>query len=270
MTLGFSPCPNDTFIFYAMLHGKVDCKGIQFSPVIEDVETLNRRAVNGELDITKLSYAAYSYTRDHYSLLHSGSALGRNCGPLLISKRKIALDEIAGCSVAMPGRLTTANFLFNIFFKNHGDLWEMVFSEIEDAVLNETADLGVIIHENRFTYQKKGLQKVADLGEMWEAQTQSPIPLGGIFIRKSFPPDQSEIINKIIRSSVKYALTHFEEALKFVKEYSQEMDEEVIWQHIRLYVNEFTIDLGSEGLRAVELFYKYFRQPKNSLDPIPF
>lgn len=257
LTLGFSPCPNDTFIFYALLHEKIDMKGIRFTPVIEDVETLNRKAFLGELDITKISFAAYLQLQERYILMNSGSALGNNCGPLLISKRKLELAEVANCSVAIPGNHTTANFLFNAFFPVHGNKKELIFSEIENAVLQEETDLGVIIHENRFTYEQKGLKKVADLGELWEQTTGHPIPLGGIAIKRSISADLAGTVDDLIRKSVLYAFAHPDEAIAYVRTYSQEMDEAVMWQHIHLYVNDFTISLGERGKSAINKFFEY-------------
>lgn len=254
LTLGFSPCPNDTFIFFALLHHKIDTPGLEFIPVIEDVEALNRKALKGDLDITKLSFATYSLVQHQYRLLDSGSALGNNCGPLLISKRKIPEEEISNCEVAIPGDHTTAHFLFNLFFPEVKAKREMNFSEIENALLYEETDLGVIIHENRFTYEKKGLKKVADLGELWEQKTNFPIPLGGIFAKKNLPSEIISKVDKLIRESVQYAFSHPDEAIEYVKQYSQEMEEEVMWQHIRLYVNDYTISLGEKGHAAVEKF----------------
>ena len=253
-TLGFSPCPNDTFIFYALLNNKIDSKGIAFEPIIEDVESLNCRALASDLDVTKLSFAAYTQVQKNYELLDSGSALGNNCGPLLISKREISKDEIPNCSVAIPGRHTTANFLFTHFFPKVSLKKEMLFSKIEDALLNEETDLGVIIHENRFTYEKRGLKKVADLGELWESETHLPIPLGGIVAKKTFPPEIISTIEKLIRESVLYAFQHPQETIPFVKKHSQTMEEEVMWQHIHLYVNDYSISLGEKGRAAVEKF----------------
>jgi 1,4-dihydroxy-6-naphthoate synthase len=244
ISLGFSPCPNDTFIFYALMNGRVYTNGFHFTEIIADVETLNQKALKAEIDVTKLSIAAYLYVNENYVLLNSGSALGRGCGPLLIAKREIKPSEVSNSSVAIPGKLTTANFLFNAFFPVHGKKTEMVFSDIEEAVLSEQADLGVIIHENRFTYQKKGLKKVADLGQMWEERTGQPIPLGGIAMKRTFDSPQIDVMNAMIRESVLYAFAHPDETMEFVRKHAQEMDEAVMLQHIRLYVNEYTIDLG--------------------------
>lgn len=254
LSLGFSHCPNDTFIFFALLHHKIDTRGLEFTPVIEDVESLNRKALNNELEVTKLSFAAYTLVRPHYQLLDAGSALGNNCGPILISKRKISEDEIPECSVAIPGEYTTANFLLNFFFPRVKSKHEMIFSEIEEALLTKETDLGVIIHENRFTYEKKGLQKVADLGELWERETNLPIPLGGIFAKTNLGEEIISRVDDLIRESVLYAFAHPEEAMNYVKQYSQEMDEAVMRMHIKLYVNDYTVSLGEKGRAAVEKF----------------
>jgi len=254
LTLGFSPCPNDTFIFYALLNNKIASGGFLFLPVIEDVESLNRRALNHDLDITKLSFAAYPQVVSIYQLLDSGSALGNNCGPLLISKRNISQEDIANCTVAIPGEHTTANFLFTRFFPERHSVKPMLFSKIEDALLNDEVDVGVIIHENRFTYQKRGLKKIADLGELWETETRLPIPLGGIAAKKSLGIETISAVEQLISESIQYAFQHLDETIPFVKKYSQSMEEEVMWQHIRLYVNDFTISLGEKGKAAVEKF----------------
>jgi 1,4-dihydroxy-6-naphthoate synthase len=265
LSLGFSPCPNDTFVFFALLHHKIDTRGLEFIPVIEDVESLNRKALNKELEVTKLSFAAYSHVQQYYQLLEAGSALGNNCGPLLISKRKISEEEIPKSTVAIPGKYTTANFLFSFFFPRVKAKHEMIFSDIEEALLNEETDLGVIIHENRFTYEKKGLKKVADLGELWEQKTNLPIPLGGIFAKKDLSVETIAAIDQLIRESVLYAFAHPEEAIEYVKRYSQEMEEEVMWQHIRLYVNDYTMSLGEKGRAAVAKFLSLAKIEKSEV-----
>jgi 1,4-dihydroxy-6-naphthoate synthase len=257
LTLGFSPCPNDCFIFDAMVHGKVDTEGILFDIVMEDVETLNQRAFRGELDITKLSYHAYAYLTGKYVLLDSGSALGHNCGPLLISKRAIDQSELRDnrLKIAIPGKYTTANFLLSLAFPGATNKQEMVFSQIEDAVLDGTADAGLIIHENRFTYEQRGLKKVIDLGEYWESLIKAPIPLGGIVAKRELPDDVKLAVNRVIRKSVAYAFSNPRSSLPFVKAHAQEMSEEVMYKHIDLYVNEYSIDLGEEGRKAVQLLF---------------
>ena len=251
--LGFSPCPNDTFIFDAMLHGKIDTEGITFIPVIEDVETLNQKALQQELAITKLSYHAFAHLVDKYILLDAGSALGFGVGPLLISKNKIENieDKIANLKIGIPGKLTTANFLLNIAFPQAQQKVEMVFSEIENALINEEIDLGLIIHENRFTYAAKGLHKVIDLGSFWEQKTGSAIPLGGIVMSRKYDKQTLDKVNRIMASSVEFAMKNPLSSAAFVKQHAQEMEESVMVKHIQLYVNKYSLNLGVEGRKAV-------------------
>jgi len=259
MLIGFSPCPNDTFIFYALLHGKVDTEGIVFEPCISDVEDLNRKAFTEEIAVTKLSFHTFFSLQDKYKLLTSGAALGRGCGPLLISKRKINPEEVKNIRIAIPGKYTTASFLLQTFFPEVKEKVEMVFSDIESALLNREVDAGVIIHENRFTYADKGLLKIADLGELWEQRTASPIPLGGIAVSRKFPEERQLRMNRIMKRSVEYAWQHKEEVMLFVRKHAQEMTEEVMWQHINLYVNDFTVELGEEGKNAIRKMQQHER-----------
>lgn len=252
LSLGFSPCPNDTFIFDALVHQKIDTEGLSFEVVMEDVEALNEAAFRTDLDVTKLSYHAYAYLRDKYVLLDAGSALGNNCGPLLIAKRPLTVEEVRAAKVAIPGKYTTANFLLGLAYPELTDKKEMLFSEIEGAVLREEVDAGLIIHENRFTYADRGLVKIVDLGEYWEITTGMPIPLGGIVIRRDLPADLKEKVNRVLARSVAYALDQPGQTMGFVRQYAQEMDESVMMAHIGLYVNEYTRDLGQKGKAAVE------------------
>jgi 1,4-dihydroxy-6-naphthoate synthase len=257
LSLGFSPCPNDCFMFDALVQRRIDAGDLRFEERLADVEALNRAAFAGAADVTKLSYHAYAYCAADYVLLDSGSALGRNCGPLVISKRPLTRDEVAtgALRIAIPGRYTTANFLFSLAFPAARDKTELVFSDIEGAVLRGDVDAGVIIHENRFTYQAKGLRKVIDLGEFWESETGAPIPLGGIVVRRSLPDPVKRAVNRLVRESVEYAFAHREASLPYVRAHAQEMSEEVMYKHIDLYVNEFSVDLGAEGRRAVETLF---------------
>jgi 1,4-dihydroxy-6-naphthoate synthase len=257
LTLGFSPCPNDCFMFDAIVNRRIDLEGLDFSVRMADVEALNKAAFAGDVDVTKLSYHAYAYCTRAYVLLDAGSALGRNCGPLLISRRAISPDEAAAGAlrIAIPGKFTTANCLLGLAFPNAQDKTELVFSEIEPALLNDQYDAGLIIHENRFTYAAKGLKKIVDLGEFWESETGAPIPLGGIVTRRSLPDEVKQKVNRILRRSVEYAFAYRDASLPFVREHAQEMSEEVMYRHIDLYVNEFSVDLGAEGRRAVELLF---------------
>jgi 1,4-dihydroxy-6-naphthoate synthase len=256
ITLGFSPCPNDTFIFDAIVHGKIDTEGLSFDYILADVEELNRRASSNDLDVTKLSYFAFSFISDNYQLLNSGSALGNKCGPLLIGKNDIPLKELKNYSVAIPGKHTTANFLFSITFPEATNKKEMLFSDIENAILQGNVEAGVIIHENRFTYEQKGLVKLIDLGEYWETQTKMPIPLGGIAIKRSLADEVKKKVDRVIRHSVEYAFANPRSAYDFIKSNAQEMNEEVMYKHIELYVNKFSIDLGEEGKNAVNTMFE--------------
>jgi 1,4-dihydroxy-6-naphthoate synthase len=255
MTIGFSPCPNDCFIFDALIHGKIDTEGIRFEAVLEDVETLNRMALNGTLDVTKLSFHAYAHVLDKYILLRSGSALGFNCGPLLVARKQISDPEKQLSSVAIPGKLTTANFLLSLALPSIKDKREYLFSHIEDAVLKGEVDAGLIIHENRFTYGEKGLVKVMDLGEYWETLIHAPIPLGGIAIKREMDEALRSKINRLVRNSVEYAFAHPLASMPYVREHAQAMDPEVMKKHIDLYVNGYSVDLGETGIRAVELMF---------------
>lgn len=252
LTLGFSPCPNDTFIFDAMVNNKIDTKGLQFNTRLEDVETLNKWALEGKLDITKLSYGVLPKVLHQYELLNSGSALGRGCGPLLIAKKPIDKENIKDCKIAIPGINTTANLLFSTAFPEAKNKEILVFSDIENAVLDGRVDAGVIIHENRFTYQQRGLVKIIDLGEYWESTTGSPIPLGGIVIRKSLPADLKQQVDQLIHDSLQESFKHYPALSPFVTDHAQEMEESVMRQHIELYVNDFSLDLGEAGRAAVD------------------
>lgn len=267
MTIGFSPCPNDTFIFDAMIHGKIDTEGLVFEAVMEDVEALNQKAFKAELDITKLSYHAYAYLTDKYILLHSGSALGNNCGPLLIAKtfENDWQNNIEHKSIAIPGKYTTANFLLGYAFPQAQNKIEKLFSEIEKSVINEEVEAGVIIHENRFTYAQKGLHKLIDLGEHWEQTTGFPIPLGGIVTRRDFSPNLQQKINRVMRRSVEYAFDNQTAVMPFVRAHAQEMQDEIMMQHINLYVNNYTVDLGENGKAAVQFLFQKAMQ--NGLIP---
>lgn len=270
LSLGFSPCPNDTFIFDAMIHQKIDTEGLSFEVSYEDVEALNQKAFRSELDITKLSYHAYAYLTENYVLLHAGSALGFGVGPLLIcnqetyssillenlnSVTKLPEKQIRKLGIGIPGKYTTANFLLSIAFPEAKNKIEMKFFEIESAILNQQIDMGVIIHENRFTYEEKGLKKIIDLGEFWEDMTQGPIPLGGIMIKRKLPEDIKQKVNRIIQRSVEYAFNHPESGMDFIRSHSQEMSIDVVKKHIELYVNKFSIELGEVGKKAVQTFF---------------
>lgn len=253
ISLGFSPCPNDCFIFDAMLHGKIDTEGIEFEVFMEDVETLNQKAFKGDLDVTKLSYHAYAYLTKPYQLLNAGSALGNNCGPLLIANSEFRISD--STKIAIPGKYTTANFLLSLAFPEARNKTEMLFSDIEGAVLSGEVDAGLIIHENRFTYEQKGLKKLIDLGEYWETLSKAPIPLGGIVIKRALPDELKSKFDRILRKSVEFAFANPDSSRNFVKAHAQEMSEDVMYKHIGLYVNNYTVDLGVDGRRAVQLLF---------------
>ncbi|OYT14220.1 MAG: 1,4-dihydroxy-6-naphthoate synthase [Bacteroidetes bacterium 4572_114] len=260
ITLGFSPCPNDTFIFDAMIHQKIDTCGLEFEFQFGDVEELNQMAAQSKLDVTKLSFNAFFSVADKYCLLNSGAALGKNNGPLLISKNKHPEKDIPKLKIAIPGRNTTANLLLSVAFPGAHNKIEYLFSDIETAVINGDVDAGLIIHENRFTYSDRGLHKIIDLGEYWEKLTSSPIPLGGIAVKRELRRDLQLKIDKILTNSVRYAFDHPRGPLSFIKAHAQEMDEEVMYKHIKLYVNNFTRDLGTDGKKAVNTLYRKARE----------
>lgn len=262
-TLGFSPCPNDTFIFDALVNHKIDTEGFEFDVQLEDVQTLNEWAKADKLNISKISYGVLPLVQDHYSLLNSGGALGKGVGPLLIAKKSIEdLKEVDEMLIAVPGINTTAHLLFSLAFPNAKNKKFLVFHEIENAVLNGTVDAGVIIHENRFTYQDKGLIKLMDLGTNWEEKLNCPIPLGGIIMQKKFEPRVQSKIESLIKKSVEYAFENYPNLTDYVREHAQEMSESVMRQHIDLYVNNYSIDLGEEGRKAVYTLLDVHQQLK--------
>lgn len=264
LTLGFSPCPNDTFIFDALIHHKIDTEGLEFEVFFDDVETLNQKAVNGELDITKLSFHAFAHVAEKYALLDAGSALGFGVGPLLICKNEDllkpgALDN-ASLKVAIPGKLTTANFLLGIAYPELTNKVLTVFSDIENAVLTGAVDMGLIIHENRFTYAERGLHKIVDLGSFWENLTGCAIPLGGIVINRNLDLEIQQKVNRILRKSVEFAFANPKSGLSFIREHAQEMEEAVMYKHIELYVNEYSLELGVEGRKAIDILFDMAQQ----------
>jgi 1,4-dihydroxy-6-naphthoate synthase len=271
LSIGFSPCPNDTFIFDALVNKKIDTEGINFEAVLEDVETLNQWALQGKLDITKLSFPAFFRSPDKYVLLNAGSALGKGVGPLLISKSdpdsyegRHQTSDIRSSSVALPGINTTANLLFSFAWPDALNKKFIIFSAIEDAVLNGETELGVIIHENRFTYRQKGLHKVLDLGEYWEQKMNVPIPLGGIAIRRSIERPIALKVDRLIRKSLEYAFDNYPQITGYVKQHSQTMSEEVMRQHIDLYVNNYSLDVGADGKNAILELGKIFAKQQAS------
>ncbi len=255
LTIGYSPCPNDTFIFYALVHGKVRIPGIEFREQLEDVETLNRMALDGRLDITKISYHALGYLRDRYALLRSGSALGRGCGPLIVARAGIRLSDLKHGVIAVPGTLTTAYLLLRLYDLSLTNITIMTFDRIMETVSGGETTAGLIIHESRFTYPLYKLEKLVDLGEWWEKYSGLPIPLGGILGKRSLGRETLLKVEAGIRESLNYAHAHPEEVLGYCKQHSQEMDETVMKSHIDLYVNDFSQDLGQEGLTAVQRLF---------------
>jgi len=266
LTIGFSPCPNDTFIFDALVHGGIDTGSVRFEPVLADVETLNQWALEGKLDITKLSFPALFRATEKYVLLESGSALGKGVGPLLITTPE-KFDAVTAAPedavIVLPGLHTTANLLFSFAFPGCTHKNYQVFSSIEDAVLQGSADAGVIIHENRFTYQQRGLKKITDLGEYWEIQTGLPIPLGGIAAKRSLPADLVVSVSNWIRQSLEKSFAAYPQVSPYVREHAQEMDENVMRSHIDLYVNDYSLALGEAGHEAILKLQQVFRQLHN-------
>ena len=260
LTLGFSPCPNDTFIFEALVNKKFDTEGLEFEAVLEDVQTLNDWAAEKRLDVTKLSFPALFNQSDEYVILNSGAALGKGVGPLLIAKKMVDVRDIEHCRIAIPGENTTANFLLKYVFPQARNKTSMLFSSIEDAVLNKEVDLGVIIHENRFTYRQKGLHKICDLGEVWEQKESLPIPLGCIAVKRSLPQAIQQKVDNLIKKSIKYAFAQYPQLPAYVTEHAQAMEEKVMRQHIELYVNDFSLELGQAGKTAVKKLFEIYQK----------
>ena len=252
MNIGFSPCPNDTFIFDALVNNKLE-DSERLDVFMADVDLLNRKALKAELDVTKLSFGVLAAASNDYQVLDAGSALGFGCGPLLISKNPIMPDvsQINQLKIGIPGETTTANLLLSMAFPEAKNKVVMLFSDIEEAVLSGKIDAGLIIHENRFTYHERGLNKIIDLGEYWEKRTGLPIPLGCFVVKRTLPESQKIAIGKSIRSSVEHAFANREGTMKYVSEHAQEMSQDVMKQHIALYVNEYSISLGEKGRAAI-------------------
>jgi 1,4-dihydroxy-6-naphthoate synthase len=259
-SLGFSPCPNDTFIFDALVNKKIDTEGLDFDVYLEDVQTLNQWAMQGKLDISKISYGVLPLVLDRYELLDAGGALGKGVGPLLIARSPLALTSINDRTIAIPGEQTTAHLLFSVAFPEARNRQFMVFSGIEDSVLSGAVDCGVIIHENRFTYQQKGLVKLMDLGEFWEKETGAPIPLGGIVLKRGLDAALSKKINRLIRKSLEYAFERYPQLPEYVRAHAQEMDEQVMRQHIDLYVNNYSLSLGEDGKKAIGILLEAYER----------
>ncbi len=272
LTLGYSPCPNDTFIFYALAHGKIDTDQLGFKEILDDVETLNRMAWLSRLDITKASFHAYGHLRETYCMLRSGGALGKGCGPLVVAREDYEMRDLKSRTIAIPGGLTTAFLLLRIFddsFKKNIKI--MPFHTIVEAVKNSEVDAGLIIHESRFTYHRAGLKKIIDLGDWWEKETRLPIPLGGILAKRKLGDDLIRRVDRVLRRSIEYAFSHRGEPLSYVKRHAQEMEDDVVENHIRLYVNNYSLDIGDDGTKAVEEIFRKAEERgiiKKSLMPL--
>ena len=253
LSLGYSPCPNDTFSFYALTHGKIPSGTVSFRETLNDVEALNRMAMRGTLDITKVSYHAAGLLLDRYCLLRSGSALGRGCGPLLIAREAVETDTLRGKRIAIPGRLTTAFLLLSLFDRGLTEnVIPMTFDRVMEEVERGNADAGLIIHEGRFTFRSRGLVELMDLGQWWEETSGLPIPLGGMAARRTLGPEVLNETRRMIRESILYARKNPEETMGYIRSHAREMDRDVIMDHIGLYVNNFSIDMGEDGKTAVK------------------
>jgi 1,4-dihydroxy-6-naphthoate synthase len=267
LRLGYSPCPNDTFIFFALAEGHIDLAPYRFEISLADVEILNQQARQRVLDITKVSISAVLHLLDDYCLLRSGGAIGRGCGPLVVARKSLTVQDLRDKSIAIPGILTTAHLLLQIADVHQGRCVTMPFDQIMPAVSDGEVDAGVIIHEGRFTYQARGLHRVLDLGEWWERETGLPLPLGGILIRRDLGAEAVRFADDKIRESLLYARAHPEEAMPYVKTYAQEMAADVIGQHIDTFVNEFSLEVGEEGERAIRFLLE--AAAKQQGQPLP-
>jgi 1,4-dihydroxy-6-naphthoate synthase len=264
LSIGFSPCPNDTFIFDALVNKKIETGEFEFELILEDVQTLNEYAIDNKFDILKISYATLPLILENYIALRSGGALGKGVGPLLVSKVPIPDPAVRQCMVAVPGQHTTANVLFSLAYPDANHKVFMRYDKIEEFVLSteeETGDpskykLGVIIHENRFTYEEKGLTNLADLGDLWEKQTGFPIPLGCIVMKRSIDDGTKYRIQELIKESIRYARSEYPRLSDFITTNTREMEENIMRQHIDLYVNEFSDEVGKDGQAAVEKFIR--------------
>ncbi|MES2430872.1 MAG: 1,4-dihydroxy-6-naphthoate synthase [Bacteroidota bacterium] len=267
LSIGFSPCPNDTFIFDALVNKKIDTEGLTFNTLLEDVQTLNQWAIEGKLNITKLSYGVLPLALNKYVVLNSGSALGKGVGPLLIQNPDLKFTDTSDCIVAIPGENTTAHLLFSLAYPNANNKVFMRYDEIENFV-SQKKGLGVIIHENRFTYEAKGLKKIIDLGDYWEQQTNCAIPLGAIVIDKKIDPVIQKKVEALVKKSIEYAFSNYPELNDYIRIHSQEMSEDVMRKHIDLYVNNYSIDLGEDGRSAIKKLLSIYQQlhPENQIN----
>ncbi|MFA5814029.1 MAG: 1,4-dihydroxy-6-naphthoate synthase [Bacteroidales bacterium] len=253
ISLGYSTCPNDTFIFDALVNGKIDNEDLEFVPYLTDVEDLNLLAFKGELDITKLSYHAWLHVWKNYRILDSGSALGKGSGPVLVARNQCLDPRYLSMTVAIPGEYTTANLLLRMAYPNIKEKKIFVFSDIEQAILDGLTDAGVLIHENRFTYEKRGLVLLRDLGHYWEESADAPIPLGGIMAHRRLPQDVVEKVNRLVRKSLEFALDNPQGTIPYMRQFAQSMDQDVLDAHLKTFVNEYSVELGDEGKRAIRI-----------------
>ena len=253
LRLGYSPCPNDTFIFHGLAEGHVSVDPYRLDILLADVEVLNRRVREKTLDISKVSIHAMLHILEDYCLLRSGGALGRGCGPLVVARESLSLEELRDKPIAIPGKMTTANLLLRLHGVHRGPAVEMSFDRIMPAVANREVDAGVIIHEGRFTYPAMGLKLVLDLGGWWEEQMGVPLPLGGIVIKRGLGPDTARLVQAKIRESLSHARSHPEEAWPYIRAHAQEMEPHVIQQHIDMFVNDYSRDVGIEGEKAIRI-----------------
>ena len=266
LSLGFSPCPNDTFIFDALVNKKIDTEGLDFDIHLEDVQTLNNFSLEDRLDFSKISYGVLPLLLNTHTLFNSGGAMGNGVGPLLISKKEnVTPDQVNNLRIAIPGKNTTAYLLFSFVYPNAKNISFYVFNEIEAAVLSGEVDAGVIIHENRFTYAQKGLYKITDLGAQWKTKTKSPIALGGIVASNRIPKPIMQQVDQLIAKSVEYAFNNYPAISEYVSSHAEEMSEAVMRQHIDLYVNDFSRDMGDSGKNAIETLVSIYQQ----MNPTP-
>jgi 1,4-dihydroxy-6-naphthoate synthase len=256
LTIGYSTCPNDTFIFYALAHKLIDCGGINFNTELKDVEALNQDARLGRYEVSKLSFSAMAYLRDSYALLKSGAAIGKGCGPLIVTRPGFDLNKLSSSTIVVPGLWTTACMLLELYLAQKPQVVTMQFDHIMPAIQKGMFEAGVIIHEGRFTYPDYELVCLVDLGRWWEEKTGLPIPLGGICVRRDLPKETIKKIETAIRNSVSYSKEHPGQADQYIRHYAAEMSDSVIQNHIDLYVNDFTVNLGKTGEKAIEKLFK--------------
>jgi 1,4-dihydroxy-6-naphthoate synthase len=262
--LAYSPCPNDTFMFHALINGLVDTEGIEFDVTLADVEVLNENSINNQYDVTKMSFHAFFYRKGLYSMLRCGSAFGIDGGPILVKRKDtLKIDYWKDKVVATPGAFTTGALLF---YAENGvckKFEHMIFSDVEKAVLSGIVDAGVLIHEGRFTYKEKGLELIRDFGADWKKRMKVPLPLGGIAVRKDLGIDFEAKMNRVLRRSIEYAIEHPGASIEYIAENAQEISEEVQHKHIDMFVNKYSLDWGENGEKAVSTLYGIFESVKD-------